>query len=288
MEGMSNQGCQPPQNTNPPQAWPVNPAAAQGPYVPGQSGARPQGQPYPGQPGYEPSGPAAQLGYSGHPGSPGPLPPPPNPGGHRSSLPVVLIAGGAAVAIVLALAMVLFGLRARTSATTPAPATVAPASPVAETTQSSAPASPSTTAEPGSDESLSSDYVSLTAPDGWAKAADSGDGNEIKIVDTADATSDITVYLLSPHRNGNLATVCKTEMDVLKIWVPGEISKLPDRTIGGKKAVGYALAGDKQHVMYCIAHAGEVFTINSEAATDKADRVASVYDAVVASVAWKS
>jgi hypothetical protein len=121
----------------------------------------------------------------------------------------------------------------------------------------------------------------FTSPDGWGRAADWGTANDAALVDRAGNT--IRVY---SWVDDDAADRCQRELSSLQIWVPGEISSVPGRKVGGRPAPGGMLTGEDVYVLRCVAYRGRVVNMSSKADPDDVDAVDAAYAAVLDSWNW--
>ncbi|MFC7621981.1 hypothetical protein [Microlunatus sp. GCM10028923] len=122
----------------------------------------------------------------------------------------------------------------------------------------------------------------FTSPAGWQRADDWGDKNDGKIVDAAG--NDITVYIFD---RDDPRDRCRKELRALEVWVPGEISDLPDRKLDGKVAPGGQLLGEDTYQMRCAAGPAGLYNISLQSHPDDIDATSAAYTALLDSWKWR-
>lgn len=121
----------------------------------------------------------------------------------------------------------------------------------------------------------------FTAPDGWSRSPEWGDRNDGRIVD--DAGNQISIYV---NQASDARARCQAELRALEIWVPGEISELPDRKIGGKDGPGGQLIGEESYRMRCVQIKAFVYNISLKANNEDLDVADEAFNAVLDSWKW--
>ncbi len=121
----------------------------------------------------------------------------------------------------------------------------------------------------------------FTSPAGWTRAPEWGDKNDGKIIDVSG--NDITVYIFPAS---NPKKRCAAELKSLEIWVPGEITDLPDRKIDGQVAPGGQLDGEDTYRMRCAVSKGALYNISMQTNPDQVDDVDAAFNAVLDSWRW--
>ncbi len=168
---------------------------------------------------------------------------------------------------------------------------IAPATPTAPTSKPTPKPTPTPTVSatdpvatgPVSGSTIDGGAFTFTLPEGWSRGPKSGSGNDVQIVDAAG--NDITVY--SWTTTASAKTRCDTELKVLQIWVPGEISSLPPITMGGTEAPGGTLAGKDFYELRCVSHKGVVYNLSVKTKPADKEKSVAAMRAVAAAWVWK-
>lgn len=168
---------------------------------------------------------------------------------------------------------------------------IAPATPTASSPKPTPKPTPTPTVSatdpvatvPVSGSTIDGGAFTFALPEGWSRSSKSGSGNDVQISDAAGNT--ITVY--SWTTSATAKARCDTELKVLQIWVPGEITPLPAITMGGTDAPGGTLSGKDFYELRCAAHKGVVYNLALKTTPATQEKSVAVMRAVAAAWVWK-
>lgn len=204
-----------------------------------------------------PTGRPVALGYST---------PPPRPGMSRRAI-ITLVSAVAVALIIVATATVINLVRHSSGAGSndpwPTPARVS---------------TPPLSTKPAQQEGVG---FTFTSPAGWTRSPDWGNRNDGRIVDAAGNEISVWIFPGADPRKG-----CDKELKSLEVWVPGVITDLPDRKVGGRPAPGGQLAGKETYRMRCVAYKGSLFNITLQSRNDDLEAVDAAFNAVLDSWRW--
>lgn len=245
----------------------------------------PPGRPYPAEPCPPQSYPAQAYPPQSYPAQPHPQQPP--PAGGRPPLsagspvpPAPKSNRGLTIAIVVVAVVVLIivvGVAViRNALTDPSGSS---AGPVGEWTTPPRRKTPPLKTEP---EQQQGSGFTFTSPAGWKRGDDWGDKNDGRIVDATG--NQISIYIFEKDEPRQR---CRNELRSLEIWVPGEISELPDRKLDGKVAPGGQLLGEETYHMRCASGPSGLYNISLKSHPDDIDATSTALTAVLDSWKWR-
>lgn len=137
-------------------------------------------------------------------------------------------------------------------------------------------------AEITADGRLDGPGYSFVVPAAWTLSPESGSGDDGSIVDGQG--SDITVYVMQQG-----VDYCQADAEVLQIWVPGELTALPDREIGGLPATGNRLVGDAgdYYELYCVDVDGVAYEVSLQTTTALEPQVQPLFEDALGTWTWE-